>query len=122
MIFFAYGNDPINTLWLYILLSTIVLDMIFAILNAIIDGTFKRKILLIGLRTKLGEMVLIAIAHWLDMMNITQNSINLQKTVTGALVFYELLSLLAKIKVGGTPIPKILINTIQNWKDGKSNG
>lgn len=124
--FFLYGNNPVAIQWLYILISLVVADLVFGSLNAVSEKKFTRRILLDGVKRKLGELFIIAIGHLLDTMNVVQGAINLQQATTGFLIAYEAMSVLSQIKVGGTPIPSIIPEAIKKmlgkYSDTKGGG
>jgi len=116
--FFLYGNNPVNKQWLCILIALIIADLVFGTLNAISEGKFARRDLLDGVKRKLGELFIIAIGHLLDTMNVLQGSVNLQQATTGFLIGYEAFSVLNQIKVGGTPIPDIVMIAVKKVQEG----
>lgn len=112
--FFLFGNDPVNRQWLSIVMVLVVADLVIGTVNAVMDGSFKRRLLLEGVRRKFYELLIIVIGHMLDVTNILQGAASLQKAATGFLIGYEALSLLEKIKVSGVPIPQIIAQGVKN--------
>lgn len=115
--FFLYGNDPTNIKWLVITLALIAIDLLLGVINAVYDKTFTRRLLLDGLRRKLGELVMIAVAHLVDESNILQGTLSLQLGVTGFILAYEAKSVLDKIKIGGSPIPQFFLDLLKKAID-----
>jgi toxin secretion/phage lysis holin len=112
VVFFLYGNDPVMLQWLITVLVLVVFDLLLGALNAAMEKTFTRRLLLEGVRRKLGELLLIAVAHFIDVTNMLQGTVDLQQAATGFIIAYEAISVLDKIKIGGTPIPKIVTDYI----------
>ncbi len=118
---FLFGNDPKALHWLSILFLLMVVDFGLGLINSAIDGTFKARVLLEGIRRKVGEILLVMLACQAAKMGILTDTVNIQLAVTGGLVAYEFTSVLEKIKVGGVPIPQILLDFVKKM-GGKSGG
>jgi toxin secretion/phage lysis holin len=120
--FFLYGNDPTKIQWLITVLVLICFDLVMGIINAAMEKKFTRRLLLDGIRRKVGELLIIAICHLLDQTNMLQGALSLQTAATGFLIAYEAISVLDKIKIGGSPIPKILTDLLKKALDKYDQG
>jgi len=110
--FFLFGGNPTNISWLYILLASAVIDIVFGLVEAIRNKTFKYSLLFDGFWRKILMLGTIVIAKFFDDMGIMSDS-NIQQITTGFLIGYEFVSILNHAKIGGVSIPTKLWNAIQ---------
>lgn len=122
IVFFLYGNDPVKIQWLITVIVLICFDLIMGIVNAAMEKKFTRRLMLDGFRRKIGELLIIAICHLLDNTNMLQGALSLQTAATGFLIAYEAISVLDKIKIGGSPIPKVLTDLLKKLLDKYDQG
>lgn len=121
--FFLWGNDVANINMLIAFCVFVLFDIAVGAYISYKNGEFRRQILLDGFAKKIGELILITIAHWADISQIAGTAAFLQKGVTAYLIGYELLSILSNLKTCGVPIPQNLqdaVQTYSNKEDGKA--
>lgn len=114
---FAFGTDPLQIRWLYVLLFAVLADLLYGGWIAVEQKKFTRQEFFKGFRKKVGLFILIGLAHQLDDLGIVAGIVSIQTATTFGLIAAETASVVAKIRIGGTPIPIVIANAINKLRD-----
>lgn len=107
-------------MWLKVLLAVIVLDYITGIMGAFVMGTLDSRVGFKGICKKLMILFIVALACWMDGL-ITANG-GIRALAMGFYVANDALSVIENAAVLGVPVPKGLVDKLEQLKDDNSGG
>lgn len=105
------------TLPLKILIAFVVIDYISGIYAAWINGEIDSRIGYKGIARKVGIMVLVAVAHLLD-LGLSLDAPVLQTATIWFYVGNEGFSVLENLGAADVPVPQVVLNALKRLKEG----